>query len=103
MNPIPIRPLAPGRPGAARTRLGIKAGSAIPGFSELADTWNECSPLPWDLYEDKHAVADAACFLLGPGARKITGQTLHVDGGASVVGGRLMPWEREGRDAPTAD
>jgi enoyl-[acyl-carrier protein] reductase I len=83
--------------------VATKAGSAIPGFSELAATWNECSPLPWDLNEDKHAVADAACFLLGPGARKITGQTLHVDGGASVVGGRLKPWEREGRPGPAAD
>ena len=32
-------------------------------------------------------------FLLGPMSRKITGQILTVDGGASIVAGELQPHE----------
>ena len=33
-----------------------------------------------------HDVASAACFLVGPGARYITGQTIHVNGGLFLGG-----------------
>ena len=77
--------------------LSTKAASKIPGFGKMTDAWNDSSPLPWDPVADREAVADAAMFLLGPRARKITGQVLTVDGGASVVGGRLLDFERPGR------
>jgi enoyl-[acyl-carrier protein] reductase I len=74
--------------------LHTKAASKIPGFGGLSETWKATSPLPWDPSGDRRAVAYAAAFLLGPYAAKITGQTLYVDGGASVMGGTLLPHER---------
>ena len=74
--------------------LTTKAAGAIPGFNELAATWQRSSPLPWDTLEDKQAVAEATAFLVGPYAKKITGQVLYVDGGASVIGGEMLPFER---------
>ncbi len=74
--------------------LHSKAASRIPGFNRLHDLWRHVSPLPWDVERDKEQVAHAVLFLLGPYARKITGQVLSVDGGASVVAGQLMPFER---------
>jgi enoyl ACP reductase len=61
------------------------AAGAIPGFSELADVWSETAPLAWDP-EDPGPVADAACFLLSPLARRITAEILHVDGGYHAMG-----------------
>ena len=74
--------------------LTTKAAKAIPHFAYLARLWRKSSPLPWDTINDKQAVADAVLFLLGPYAKKITGQVIHVDGGASVVGGDLQMHER---------
>ncbi len=74
--------------------LSTMAATKIPGFSEMADVWNTSSPLPWDPSGDRQAVADAVTYLLGPYATKITGQVLKVDGGASIVGGTLLPHER---------
>ena len=74
--------------------LTTKAAKAIPHFKHLARVWRKVSPLPWDVIADKQEVANAVLFLLGPYARKITGQVIHVDGGASVVGGDLLPSER---------
>lgn len=74
--------------------LTTKAARAIPHFAYLARLWRKTSPLPWDPLADKVEVANAALFLLSPYSRKITGQVLHVDGGASIVGGELQPHER---------
>lgn len=74
--------------------VSTKAAGAIHGFDELGKTWERISPLPWDPFGDKIEVANAAAFLMGPYAKKISGQVLYVDGGASVIGGELMPHER---------
>ncbi len=65
--------------------LETLAAGGIPGFSQLADVWSQTAPLAWDV-EDPRPVADAACFLLSPLARAITGEILHVDGGYHAIG-----------------
>lgn len=74
--------------------LLTKAAGAIPGFGELGAAWSRISAIPWDPATDQQEVANAAVFLLGPHSKKITGQTLHVDGGACVMGGEILPHER---------
>jgi enoyl ACP reductase len=61
------------------------AAGGIPGFGLLADSWQACAPLGWDV-EDPGPVAAAACFLLSPLSRGITGEILHVDGGYHAMG-----------------
>lgn len=61
------------------------AAGGIPGFETLADSWEEAAPLGWDV-SDPAPVAAAACFLLGDGARAISGEILHVDGGYHAMG-----------------
>lgn len=74
--------------------VATKAATSIPHFDMLANTWQKISPLPWNVYEEKTEVAHAAAFLLGPLSKKITGQTIYVDGGASIIGGEMTPEER---------
>jgi enoyl-[acyl-carrier protein] reductase I len=47
--------------------------------------WSATAPLRWDA-GDPTPVADAACFLMSPLARKITAEILHVDGGYHAMG-----------------
>jgi len=75
--------------------LDTKAASKIPGFGGMTELWSQSSPLPWDTTRDKQAVANAVAFLLGPFSEKITGHTLVVDGGASIIAGQLHPFERQ--------
>jgi enoyl-[acyl-carrier protein] reductase I len=72
------------------------AAKHIPGFEELGQTWAKSSPLNWDPKNAQVEVAGAVSFLLGPYSKQITGQTLYVDGGTSMVGGELLPHERPG-------
>ena len=83
--------------GSCATAAGpveTKAAGAIPGFNELAETWQSTSPLPWDMVEDKKEVANAVVFLMGCYSKKITGQVLHVDGGSNIIGGMMLDSER---------
>lgn len=74
--------------------LATKAAKSIPHFAHLARTWKKISPLPWDVVNDKKEVANAVVFMLGKYSKKITGQTIYVDGGANNVGGVLLPHEK---------
>jgi enoyl-[acyl-carrier protein] reductase I len=80
--------------------LATKAAKSIPHFAHLARTWKKISPLPWDVVNDKQEVANAVVFLLGEYSKKITGQTIYVDGGASAIGGELLPHERPIKTMP---
>ena len=80
--------------------LATKAAKSIPHFAHLAKTWRQISPLPWDVVNDKKEVANAVVFLLGKYSKKITGQTIYVDGGANNVGGTLLPFEKPIKSMP---
>jgi len=80
--------------------LKTKAAKSIPHFAHLARTWRKISPLPWDTVNDKREVANAVLFLLGEYSKKITGQTIYVDGGASAIGGELLKHEKPIKSKP---
>ena len=66
------------------------AAGSIPGFDLLAQAWSAQAPLRWDP-RDATPVADACLWLLSDGARAITGEVLHVDGGYHALGAPLAP------------
>ncbi len=80
--------------------LATKAAKSIPHFAHLAKTWRQMSPLPWDVVNDKQEVANAVVFMLGKYSKKITGQTIYVDGGANHVGGVLLRTEKPFKSMP---
>lgn len=80
--------------------LTTKAAKSIPHFAHLARTWKKISPLPWDTVNDKAEVANAVVFMLGEYSKKITGQTIYVDGGASSMGGELLKDEKPLKTMP---
>jgi enoyl-[acyl-carrier protein] reductase I len=60
------------------------AAAGISGFSNILQVYRERAPLRRNV--ELAEVADAATFLLGPGARAITGEVIMVDAGYHVVG-----------------
>jgi meromycolic acid enoyl-[acyl-carrier protein] reductase len=64
--------------------ISSPAASGISGFEQLAAGWDDAAPLGWDT-SDPGPVAGAVCFLFSDAARGISGELLHVDGGAHAV------------------
>jgi enoyl ACP reductase len=64
--------------------LRTPAASAFEGFGQRAQAWSAQTPLGWDP-ADPTPVADAIVFLFSPLSRGVTGEILHVDGGAHAV------------------
>jgi enoyl-[acyl-carrier protein] reductase I len=60
------------------------ASAGIPGFTSILQVYRDRAPLRRNV--DAQEVADAALFLLGSGSRGITGETMMVDAGFSVMG-----------------
>ena len=60
------------------------AASGISGFSSILQVYRDRAPLRRGV--DQSEVADAALFLLGNGARAVTGEILMVDAGYHAVG-----------------
>ncbi|MGA5819359.1 enoyl-ACP reductase FabI [Kitasatospora sp. NPDC094028] len=65
--------------------IGSMAAKSIPGFTELADTWNQRSPLKWDL-SDPEPAGRGIVALLSDWFPKTTGEIVHVDGGLHAIG-----------------
>jgi enoyl ACP reductase len=64
--------------------IASPAAGGIPGFDSLAAEWPAAAPLGWD-ETDPSPVAEAVHFLFSDASRAITGEVLHVDGGAHAV------------------
>jgi enoyl-[acyl-carrier protein] reductase I len=64
--------------------ISSPAASGISGFEQLAGGWDDAAPLGWDT-SDPSPVAGAVCFLFSDAARAISGELIHVDGGAHAV------------------
>ena len=60
------------------------AAAGISGFSNILQIYRDKTPLRRNV--ELAEVADTAVFLLGPGARAITGEVVMVDGGYHIVG-----------------
>jgi len=56
----------------------------IPGFSRMASEYEDAAPLDWDSSGSQEFVADTCAWLLSDKSRMVTGEVIHVDGGANV-------------------
>jgi enoyl-[acyl-carrier protein] reductase I len=65
--------------------LGTMAAKSIPGFPQLASTWDTRSPLKWDL-SDPEPAGRGIVALLSDWFPKTTGEIIHVDGGLHAIG-----------------
>ena len=70
--------------------IASPAAGGIPGFDGLSGSWPEVAPLGWDC-DDPTPVARAVCFLLSDWSEAISGELIHVDGGAHAVAGVAAP------------
>jgi enoyl ACP reductase len=61
------------------------AGKSIPGFDQIADTWQKRAPLGWDM-TDATPVGEMCAFLMSDLARLTSGELIHVDGGYHAMG-----------------
>ena len=64
--------------------IASPAAGGIDGFDRLASDWPAAAPLGWDV-DDPTPVARAVCFLLSDWSEAISGEVIHVDGGAHAV------------------
>ncbi|MFE6750144.1 enoyl-ACP reductase FabI [Kitasatospora purpeofusca] len=65
--------------------IGSMAAKSIPGFGNLAATWEDRSPLKWDL-SDPEPAGRGVVALLSDWFPKTTGEIVHVDGGLHAIG-----------------
>ena len=65
--------------------LKTMAGKGIPGFEQIADSWDRRAPLGWDI-TDPDPVGNTIAFLLSDLAKGISGELIHVDGGFHAMG-----------------
>jgi enoyl-[acyl-carrier protein] reductase I len=65
--------------------LGSMAAKSIPGFADLAKTWDTRSPMTWDM-SDPEPAGRGVVALLSDWFPKTTGEIVHVDGGLHAIG-----------------
>lgn len=66
------------------------AARGVPGFDQVVDAWSAQAPLHWDV-KDPYPVARTAVAMLSDYMPKVTGETIHVDGGYHAMGAQLPP------------
>ncbi len=79
--------------GGQRTRVNLVAAGpiatiaakGIPGFGGINEGWSRRAPLGWDT-RDTEPVARVVCALLSDFMPAVTGEIVHVDGGAHAMG-----------------
>jgi meromycolic acid enoyl-[acyl-carrier-protein] reductase len=82
--------------------IASPAAGGIPGFDGLASQWPASAPLGWDP-TDPGPVAAAVCFLLSDASRAISGEVIHVDGGAHAIGATAEAGTASNGAAPGRD
>ncbi|MEY9848073.1 enoyl-ACP reductase FabI [Streptacidiphilus sp. MAP5-3] len=65
--------------------IGSMAAKSIPGFADLAKTWDTRSPMTWDM-SDPEPAGRGIVALLSDWFPKTTGEIIHVDGGLHAIG-----------------
>jgi enoyl-[acyl-carrier protein] reductase I len=65
--------------------IGTTAAKSIPGFEQLAGSWDDRAPLGWDR-ADPVPAARACAALLSDWFPATTGEIVHVDGGVHAMG-----------------
>lgn len=82
--------------GVELAGYGVRVNAVAPGpvaTEQLRKTYGPAGyadrsrSIPMNRLAEPEEIADLIAFLLGDGARYLTGQVLHIDGGASAVGG----------------
>jgi meromycolic acid enoyl-[acyl-carrier-protein] reductase len=79
--------------GAQGTRVNLVAAGplktiaakSIAGFATFEDVWSRRAPLGWDV-TDTAPVARVVCTLLSDWMPAVSGEVVHVDGGAHAIG-----------------
>jgi enoyl-[acyl-carrier protein] reductase I len=79
--------------GPQQTRVNLVAAGPlqtvaarnIAGFDDLKQAWEGRAPLGWDV-SDAEPVARVICAMLSDWTPAITGEIVHVDGGAHAMG-----------------
>ncbi|MEX0659262.1 MAG: enoyl-ACP reductase FabI [Egibacteraceae bacterium] len=65
--------------------LKTVAAKSIAGFTDFEHSWSRRAPLGWDI-TDAEPVARVVCALLSDWMPAVTGEIVHVDGGAHAIG-----------------
>ena len=84
--------------GAQNTRVNLvaagplrtMAAKSIEGFERFTDVWPDRAPLGWSV-TDAEPVGRVVCTLLSDWMPAVTGEVIHVDGGAHAMGVGLPP------------
>jgi meromycolic acid enoyl-[acyl-carrier-protein] reductase len=69
--------------------LRTMAAKSIEGFDRFTDVWPHRAPLGWDV-TDAEPVGRVVCTLLSDWMPAVTGEIVHVDGGAHAMGAEIQ-------------
>ena len=70
--------------------LRTMAAKSIDGFERFESVWPDRAPLGWSV-TDTEPVGRVVCALLSDWMPAVTGEIVHVDGGAHAMGAQITP------------